>query len=130
MGSAEGSELLSDCKDLLRQGVSDRNNEIYQMKNDSESWSSESEVLQVVTICEKYLKSCLEKRQLETQKVQELLNLLEEESNNVAFARSFPQAFRKQIFHHIHGLSRPGHQYVGFYLFKHERSNMNYEYSI
>ncbi|GBM88217.1 hypothetical protein AVEN_225768-1 [Araneus ventricosus] len=81
MGSAEGSELLSDCKDLLRQGVSDRNNEIYQMKNDSESWSSESEVLQVVTICEKHLKSCLEKRQLETQKVQELLNLLEEESN-------------------------------------------------
>ncbi|CAL1300454.1 unnamed protein product [Larinioides sclopetarius] len=81
MGSAEGSELLSDCKDLLRQGVSDRNNEIYQMKNDFESWSSESEVLQVVTVCEKNLKSCLEKRQLETQKVQELLSLLEEESN-------------------------------------------------
>ncbi|KAF8797140.1 Protein disabled like protein [Argiope bruennichi] len=81
MGSAEGSELLSDCKDVLRQGVNDRNEEIHNLTSDHDSWSPESDVLQVLAVCGKHLKTCLEKRQLETQKMQELLNLIEEESN-------------------------------------------------
>ncbi|GFY52951.1 hexokinase_2 domain-containing protein [Trichonephila inaurata madagascariensis] len=51
------------------------------MKNDLENWSDDSHVLIVVSTCEKHLELSFEKRQMETQNIQELLNFLEEESD-------------------------------------------------
>ncbi|GFR31258.1 hexokinase_2 domain-containing protein [Trichonephila clavata] len=81
MGSTGSSELLSKCEKLLHDGVDDRKKEVIQMKNDLENWSADSHVLIVVSTCEKHLELSYEKRQVETQNMQELLNFLEEESD-------------------------------------------------
>ncbi|GIY51184.1 hexokinase_2 domain-containing protein [Caerostris darwini] len=81
MGSTETTELLTDCKNLLQNGINDRNNEVLRMTNDRNSWSPVTDLLEIVLACENHFNSCLAKRQTEVDQAQELLNIFEEESD-------------------------------------------------